>query len=81
MRDFRMLTIGLVLGFLLTFTLGSKLNNSHRFQPVVIQDPISLIMVDTTTGETKIVMAAGISAQYGKTFNDMVPVPTKWEDK
>jgi len=80
MRDFKMLVIGMLFGLLLSFVFGFKSNETifGRYQAVVVpQGLLTLNIVDTTTGETKIVTGKGVGAQYGVPFNDMVNVPKR----
>ena len=68
MKDIKQLLLGLLLGFLLTFS-GILLfkNITGRYQPVVVRDS-AIFMVDTFTGKTKIVFGPYVTSQLGKEF-------------
>ena len=79
----RVLFHGLIFWSFLAFVIGvvSCDSSAGRYQGLIAADR-GLIMVDTYTGEAKVVLARGInSTQLGKHFKDMDAFPEKKDEK
>lgn len=84
MRVNRLFYHGLIFLSFLALMIGlvSCDSGTGRYQGLMSTNSRGLVIVDTHTGEAKIVFASGISSnQLGKAFKDMDAFPEKKEQK